>query len=1520
MSRFCANNLRSFRSLLVVLFVVALLAVAPLASAQTWDGGTTSSMKNGNNWVGGTAPATTGADVIFPANPNSGTGSTTPAVDFTTRRTFNTVTFDDDAYSMTGDGFGMAAGMTFNNTTNAITINLTTGTTTDLTASQPWTANGTGVTWQGALDLSTFTLTSAGSGTLTVSGIVSSGAGGGITKSGTGTLILNGANTYTGGTTISGGKLQAGGTGSATGTGAVAVNSGGTLTGNNTSGRITGTVTVASGGTLAPGIAGAGKLRVTAATINAGGAYSADITGSGGVAGTDYDQLDGAGTVTITGSTLSLNVTITPNSGDSFDIITSTNSIVGQFTGGTSITAGGHSFLIDYISNPKKVTLIAVPSANSFLWNGGGGDALWSTGANWVGGTAPTGSSAVSDLIFGTVGALQTTNTQPVMGSNTFGSISINTSGYALGGGQTMALNTGLTTSYGAGSSSSSIPTSIAASQSFTIGSGGTFLQTGNVGLNGNLTVAGAGNLTISGNITNSGNINKTGSGTLTISGASNTYSGANTYSGGVTLLNSSLSGSVTHAVNAGGTLSGTGNTGTGAVTTAGGTINPGTVGGTGTLTSSGVTMDSAAALGIDTNGNGVNDNYAVATINFANAALSINHLAAPAANDSWTIVTSSGASSGQLTNGGAPICDSTPFTQNGKQYTVTYPSPTGACGAANGAGNTVLTFNRSNTPPSAVAVTTASANEGAVETITVTFTDPDASDPRTIVVDWGDGTVDAPVAFVSGGTRTHTYLNNPGPHPSASGTYGITATITDSGNASASNAVPKSVTISNVTPNTIVITPSPSATINEGDTLSLSGSFADGTPTASSDDHAIHIQWGDGQTDDIGTFSAGTGLGAGVTTYGPITHTYTDLKSPFGSASAAETITVQVRDEDNTTGSNTKGITINNVAPTLVSAPATLVPAQFCTIDFNLLTATCPIRVVATWTDPGTEGSTFKMDVNYLDTANTSLATASASNVASPNTIDSSVTISLFNLPYNICTTITDHNTGVSNQVCSPFTFNAPPFGTTITSLTSNPSNEGQLVTLNGTFNDTDGTNEIHHITISWGDGTANTVVTTGSVDGTNLPFSSTHTYADNGNYLVQILSNSDGSGALDPALPQAASAALPSPTTTQVVNNVAPLMNTVAATSVNENGTVTLTGNIVDPGVNDTFTLSIDWADGSAVQNIPLAAGSTSFSVQHQYLDDNPTATASDIYTISVTLTDKDGGVATASPTTTISNVAPVLGAVTVTNGLFPGDATTVSGGITDVGTQDTHQVVITWGDGTTNSTLNLLAGVTTYSTTHNYALGGNYAIAVNATDDDTGAASAAAAAAVPDFVVTAPVSTGTVIAGQTAPYTIRVASLFAPFTKPVNLSCSGLPAGAACSFAAPAVTPGATFVDGNLSISTTLASLGAPPIPDQNAPVYAKLFSYGGFGLAGFVLMAGSRRKNRKLFMTGMLLLVLGLVIFLPGCGASGGGQVHGNSFTGAASTPTPKGTYTITVTGTFNGPPVTAHTTTITLTVN
>ena len=125
-------------------------------------------------------------------------------------------------------------------------------------------------------------VTAAGTvSSLTVSGVIGDGGSGfGLTKAGSGTLILAGANTYTGQTTVSAGTLLINGNESAA-TGPVVVNTGGTLGGVGTIG---GAVTVHAGGTINPGQGGVGTLTLSSAlTFSSAGTlatYSVDLSGA----------------------------------------------------------------------------------------------------------------------------------------------------------------------------------------------------------------------------------------------------------------------------------------------------------------------------------------------------------------------------------------------------------------------------------------------------------------------------------------------------------------------------------------------------------------------------------------------------------------------------------------------------------------------------------------------------------------------------------------------------------------------------------------------------------------------------------------------------------------------------------------------------------------------------------------------------------------------------------------------------------------------------------------------------------------------------------------------------------------------------------------------------------------------------------------------------------------------------------------------------------------------------------------
>ncbi len=170
-----------------------------------------------------------------------------------------------------------------------------------LTNSASVIANGSGAGTPGFIDLTGGTrVFGISDGTaevdLSVNVAITNGA---LIKSGLGTMSLNTANTYAGGTTINTGRLLVNNTtNSGTGTGSVAVIVGGYLGGTGT---IAGIVTVSNTGTIAPGTASAiGKLTLGSAPVLNGTNFSR-INRNGG--SPLFDQLAlSSGTLTYGGT------------------------------------------------------------------------------------------------------------------------------------------------------------------------------------------------------------------------------------------------------------------------------------------------------------------------------------------------------------------------------------------------------------------------------------------------------------------------------------------------------------------------------------------------------------------------------------------------------------------------------------------------------------------------------------------------------------------------------------------------------------------------------------------------------------------------------------------------------------------------------------------------------------------------------------------------------------------------------------------------------------------------------------------------------------------------------------------------------------------------------------------------------------------------------------------------------------------------------------------------------------------
>jgi autotransporter-associated beta strand protein len=187
---------------------------------------------------------------------------------------------------------------------------------------------------------------------MALNGVIS-GAGA-LVKTNANTLTLNGANTYTGGTTVNGGTLMINGS-----VGQVVVNTGGSLGGSGT----VGAVTLNSGSFLKPGNS-PGNLTAASSVWKGGATYEWQIASVSGVAGTDWDLFTVNGTLDLSNLSSSSQFNLALDSGGVLAGFDGANDYSWTFAQAAGLTG------VSAVAGTDITSLFAI---NTALFNAGNG-------------------------------------------------------------------------------------------------------------------------------------------------------------------------------------------------------------------------------------------------------------------------------------------------------------------------------------------------------------------------------------------------------------------------------------------------------------------------------------------------------------------------------------------------------------------------------------------------------------------------------------------------------------------------------------------------------------------------------------------------------------------------------------------------------------------------------------------------------------------------------------------------------------------------------------------------------------------------------------------------------------------------------------------------------------------------------------------------------------------------------------------------------------------------------------------
>jgi hypothetical protein len=377
-------------------------------------------------------------------------------------------------------------------------------------------------------------------------------------------------------------------------------------------------------------------------------------------------------------------------------------------------------------------------------------------------------------------------------------------------------------------------------------------------------------------------------------------------------------------------------------------------------------------------------------------------------------------------------------------------------------------------------------------------------------------------------------------------------------------------------------------------------------------------------------------------------------------------------------------------------------------------------------FTDPGIL-DTHTVVINWGDgSTNTTLNLAA--NVLTFNAMHQYLQNQPNNAPYQVMVTVTDKDGGSTNTT-APFTvLNVAPSGITLNFFNNadntaidatHPLPENGTARVDGTFTDP-GTLDSHQVTIDWGDGSP--VQTLAILAPGTLNFSATHQYLDNQpqnqpfpvTVTVRDLRSTNpnvfdggiGTASQDMPVVNVAPTVTPGTISLQYTDSVGTTRPINATNTPSEGDLVSLAFDFTDPGTLDTFTLTVNWGDGTTTTyGVGRSPAAKHFTATHTYLDNSAGVN------VTTTLVDKDGGSTTQPGPFTFAvkellHVSPsgVAGAdfFDPQTG-FTGIRNRLIATFTDAGrahAASDYSATVTWGDGTTSTTsspVTVIGGVT-------------------------------------------------------------------------------------------------------------------------------------------------------------------------------------------------------------------------------